>query len=249
MLLITGLWFYLCGMKPNDCFVIDRGNTMLKVAKHNGIDFEWMHRLTDVQELSYLIPEEGVVVYSSVGSPDFLSYLTHARCIAIHRNTLPFVSFYENPEQLGMDRICNMAAVAQYKEHNRLVVDMGTCIKFDILTAKNKYLGGSISPGIMLRFKSLSKNTELLPELSPGKKAWNLIGNSTEGSILSGVMGGVQLEIESRIERYSEQFDDLKVYLTGGDSNHFDLGQKNHIFVDDYLTLKGIYALFKKQAT
>ncbi|MFN4910807.1 MAG: type III pantothenate kinase [Flavobacteriales bacterium] len=235
-------------MLLEECFVIDQGNTTLKLAKMEGDSLAWVERLSDPSALEHVIPPKAFVIYASVASNSFLAHLSHATLFPVSRHPLPFRSAYENQDTVGIDRLCNMAAVAKDAGHPRLVIDMGTCIKFDCINAQNEYLGGSISPGIKMRFESLNTHTEKLPNLSHRLEPWNLIGNSTEGSILSGVLGGVQLEIESRIARYEQQFGALKIYLTGGDLNHFDIGQKNHIFVDEYLTLNGIYALYKKQA-
>jgi len=235
-------------MYPSDCFVADQGNTALKIAKVEEGAIVWVERLSDPHALVDMIPRNALVAFANVASSDFLSFIQHAKSIPVRRTPLPFHSKYESEETIGIDRLCNIAAIAHEPGSARLVIDMGTCIKFDCINAQNEYLGGSISPGIKMRFESLNTHTEKLPNLSHRLEPWNLIGNSTEGSILSGVLGGVQLEIESRIARYEQQFGALKIYLTGGDLNHFDIGQKNHIFVDEYLTLKGIYALYKKQA-
>jgi len=235
-------------MYPSDCFVADQGNTALKIAKVEEGTIVWVERLSEPRALVDMIPRNALVAFSNVASSDFLSFIQHAKSFPVRRTPLPFHSKYESEETIGIDRLCNIAAIAHEPGYARLVIDMGTCIKFDCINAQNEYLGGSISPGIKMRFESLNTHTEKLPNLSHRLEPWNLIGNSTEGSILSGVLGGVQLEIESRIARYEQQFGALKIYLTGGDLNHFDIGQKNHIFVDEYLTLKGIYALYKKQA-
>ncbi|MFM7566943.1 MAG: type III pantothenate kinase [Flavobacteriales bacterium] len=234
-------------MYPSDCFVADQGNTALKIAKVEGDAIVWVKRLTDPRALEDMIPRNALVAFGNVASSDFLSFIQHTKTFPVQRTPLPFHSNYENKETIGIDRLCNIAAIAHEPGYARLVIDMGTCIKFDFINAQNEYLGGSISPGIKVRFESLNAHTAELPNLSHRLEPWNLIGNSTEGSILSGVLGGVQLEIESRIDRYEQQFGALKIYLTGGDLNHFVIGQKNHIFVDEYLTLKGIYALYKKQ--
>jgi type III pantothenate kinase len=121
-------------------------------------------------------------------------------------------------------------------------VDAGTCIKFDLINANSEYCGGSISPGIALRYRSLNEHTANLPLLSPA--AWELLGVSTEKSLHSGVMGSVVAEITWRLQEYRNLYETLTVYLTGGDAHYFDMGQKNSIFVDENLTLKGIYALY-----
>jgi pantothenate kinase type III len=70
------------------------------------------------------------------------------------------------------------------------------------------------------------------------------VGSTTEASLHSGVMGSIAAEIKWRIEEYRERYEPLAVYITGGDAHYFDMGQKNSIFVDENLTLKGIYALY-----
>ena len=76
----------------------------------------------------------------------------------------------------------------------------------------------------------------------------NLVGNSTKSSIQAGVQIGIEQEIIGLISSYQEKYHDLKIYITGGDLNYFDLGQKKGIFADENLTLKGIIEIYKLNA-
>jgi type III pantothenate kinase len=143
-----------------------------------------------------------------------------------------------------MDRACNVAAASYYfPERNVLIVDIGTCIKFDLIDKTNTYLGGSISPGIRLRFESLATQTANLPLLQH-QIEYDLIGKSTSESIINGVINGCYSEILGLIQQYEDNFDDLQIIITGGDSFYFDFNEKSNIFADENLTLKGLYQLY-----
>ncbi|MDA9241073.1 type III pantothenate kinase [Flavobacteriaceae bacterium] len=109
---------------------------------------------------------------------------------------------------------------------------------------KNEYLGGSISPGIKMRFKSLNKETANLP-LSNIDFDHKLIGNDTLSSISSGVINGVVFEIEGVINKYNDRFKNIKIILTGGDSNFLLKKIKNTIFADQNFLLKGLNNLIE----
>lgn len=158
------------------------------------------------------------------------------------RTPLPLENVYRTPESLGLDRIA--AVVAAHKGYGEegavLVIDVGTCITYDIVASGGRYLGGGISPGIAMRLKALHENTGKLPLVDPINGEVKLIGNSTITSILSGVYNGVKHELEGTIKAYEQQYNDLKIVLTGGDRKRFELVSKNRIFADEFLVLKGL---------
>ena len=157
-----------------------------------------------------------------------------------HTTPLPFEIGYETPHTLGRDRIAAIAGIqATFPGQNALVIDMGTCITYDLITAEGHYPGGAISPGLDLRFRSLNTFTDKLPLLSRRKDV-ELIGKSTEQAILSGVQKGIQAELEGTIAAYSEKHTDLNVLMTGGDADFFVKALKNSIFADPFLVLKGL---------
>ena len=94
-----------------------------------------------------------------------------------------------------------------------------------------------------MRFKALNLFTDKLPLIEISEKV-NLIGNSTESAIQSGVQNGMNAEIIGLILEYKAKYTDLNVFDTGGDAHYFDLAQKNVIFADENLTLKGILEIY-----
>lgn len=137
------------------------------------------------------------------------------------RTKIPIKNLYTTPKTLGKDRLANaIAAAFLFPDQNVLVIDAGTCIKYDLVDRKKQYKGGNISPGLNMRFLALHQLTDGLPLVdfsNPGK----LIGNSTVTAIQSGVFNGMKAEIEGMIVNYSKQYSPLKLILTGGDSIRF----------------------------
>jgi type III pantothenate kinase len=147
---------------------------------------------------------------------------------------------YLTPETLGSDRLANAAAAHSVSSSNPcLVIDAGTCIKFDFVNAEGEYVGGSISPGLEMRFKALNAFTSRLPLFQKTEHAF-LVGRNTEESIQSGVINGAVAEVKGMLEQYQMAHKDLQVFLTGGDSPLFERNLKSTIFADAWLTLKGL---------
>lgn len=236
-------------------FAIDAGNTSVKIGvfKNGTLDEIVRVQDSDIQTITGLVQENlnSVCIVSSVLKPDFLELLkknVSDLFIVDHQTSLPFDLDYKTPQTLGIDRICNAAAMFALKKSEKAVsIDIGTCIKFDLLS-QNKYVGGSISPGIQLRYNALNDYTANLPRLNT-KDSIDLVGKSTYESIHSGVINGIETEITGTILRYIHQFgSDLTFFVTGGDAEHFDFDGKNNIFVDKNLTLKGLYQIYLHNA-
>ncbi len=230
-----------------DLYIIDAGNSRIKLGvciKGEIVSLSSFNSLALLkQELEPNVPIAISSVLNSNFEQDFKKYENPIFWIN-HEVKLPFKIKYLSPTTLGIDRICNVAAIFNTNQFtNRLIVDIGTCIKFDFLNDKNEYEGGSISPGLKLRYKALNLFTDKLPLIEISEKV-NLIGNSTESSIQSGVQNGIESEITGLISKYREKYQDLSIYITGGDAHYFDLAQKNNIFADEILTLKGILEIY-----
>ena len=239
-------------MKMERIQVLDAGNTRLKLAVFENNTLLSVQYFEDRIALLDFIDKNEKIVLSSVIDASFLEDLKKktSSIFQIHSNlTLPFGMKYKTSETLGIDRLCNIAAVNLLNSTgNRLCVDIGTCIKFDFLDEHQNYLGGAISPGLRLRFKALNSFTAKLPLLEP-TIAIDLIGDSTTSAIQSGVQNGMQAEINGIIDRYQQEYQDLTIFITGGDAHYFDFEQKSNIFADENLTLKGIFELYKLNAT
>jgi type III pantothenate kinase len=158
---------------------------------------------------------------------------------------VPFTNLYKTPKTLGVDRIALVAgAVKQFPNKNVLIIDAGTCITFDFIDSKASYLGGAISPGINMRYKALNKFTANLPLITT-LQLDDFIGKNTEESIISGVLNGVQNEINGIIEAYREKYLHLTVVLTGGDTNFLSKQLKSSIFANQNFVLQGLNEILK----
>jgi type III pantothenate kinase len=228
-----------------DLYLIDAGNSLIKLGVYKKGEVILVHYFIDLSSLKQQLEPNVPIALSSVLNSDFeQDFKEYENPIfwINHEVKLPFKIKYLSPASLGIDRICNVAAIVNTNQFtNRLIIDVGTCIKFDFLNDKNEYEGGSISPGLKLRYKALNLFTDKLPLIDTSDKV-NLIGNSTESSIQSGVQNGI--EINGLISKYREKYNDLSIYITGGDAHYFDLVQKNGIFADEILTLKGILEIY-----
>ncbi len=156
---------------------------------------------------------------------------------------LPFESSYLTPETVGNDRLANAAgAVRRFPQRNVLIVDCGTCITYT-LVIENKFLGGSIAPGIHMRFKALNHFTGRLPLLIPSGDMPQLIGDNTVNSIRSGVERAIIAETDALIEQYCSKINDLVVIITGGSIQFFEQHLKSPIFAAPYLTPEGLHEI------
>ena len=134
------------------------------------------------------------------------------------------------------------AAVDLFPNQHNLVISLGTCITFNFVNIKHEFLGGSISPGMQMRFRSMHEYTALLP-LVEADSQFPLIGYDTKTNLLSGVILGMAKEIDGIIDAYALKFNNFNVLLTGGDMSFFAPHLKNKIFADPYLIYKGLYAI------
>lgn len=155
---------------------------------------------------------------------------------------LPLKILYKTPETLGADRIAgSVAASFLYPGKNVLKVDFGTCITYDLINEKGEYEGGAISPGMMMRFKSLHNYTAKLPLVDPMQfHSFELTGTDTATSILSGVINGIKEEVAGIIKEYETRLGNLQVVATGGDAVLFVTLLKCEIFARPYLVLEGL---------
>lgn len=149
-----------------------------------------------------------------------------------HTTLLPLSNKYKTPHTLGIDRLAVAAgATIQYPNTARLIIDAGTCITYDFVNANDEYLGGSISPGLQLRYKALNDYTAKLPLLEMEDISY-YIGQNTHESIQSGVINGIVAEIDNIIDRYKKDYADLTIILTGGDTVFLAKRLKNIIFAN-----------------
>jgi type III pantothenate kinase len=235
--------------------VVDVGNTLIKLAifdkkrlvyRKTGMKSDFDKNIESILEEFPLVEQ---VILSVVGGFSEKSRLKLEKNYSVFNVTphinIPFVNDYATPKTLGVDRIALVSAAKdQYDGKDVLIIDVGTCITYDFMNAKGQYKGGAISPGINMRYKALHDYTEKLPLLDANIPQ-NILGNSTQTSIHSGVMYGVTLEIDGVISQYRQDFEDLTVILTGGNA-HFLLDRlKNSIFANSNFLLEGLNFLLE----
>lgn len=159
------------------------------------------------------------------------------------KTALPLENRYGSPETLGRDRLAAAAgANAMFPGKNLLIIDAGTAITIDFVTSGNAYMGGNISPGMSMRFRSLNEFTDNLPLVKPARQKFHM-GLTTEDAIRSGVQYGIIFELDEYINRQKFRYPDLHVILTGGDAMFFEKKLKNSIFVDPDLNLHGLHSI------
>jgi len=238
---------------------IDVGNTKTKVGffKQNKLEEVFVHPHLTSEIIIQLINEFNITHTIIVNSGNYSTSIDEVlkektQFLKLHYQTpIPITNQYATPKTLGKDRLCSAIGAASLQKERKplLIVDTGTCITFNILSAKNEYLGGSIAPGIEMRLKALPHFTHLLPLINYNYTDVDLIGIDTESSILSGVINGIVAEIDGLINRYRNNYNDLIVYITGGGSNFFEKQLKNKIFASPYLVLIGLNKILTYNAT
>ncbi len=160
-----------------------------------------------------------------------------------NNSKLPFSIPVGKPETVGADRLAIAAATVNlFPDQNNLAIVLGSCITYNFINKSHQLIGGSISPGMEMRFKSLNQYTAKLPLV---KGDWNvpLIGYDTNTNILSGVILGMAKEMDGIVDAYQNKFSNFNVLLTGGDLAFFEPHLKRKIFADPHLIFKGLYVI------
>lgn len=236
-------------MSSTLCF--DFGNTRKKVAVFNNGTIEKVLTLEDdaTTTITSLIqtfqPKKSIlssVIEHNVEIEDVLKRNTRFHLLN-HESKLPITTPVGKPETIGADRLALAAGgVHFFPGKNLLLIGLGTCITLNFVNKYKEFLGGSISPGLEMRLKSLQHYTAKLPYTAP-KADVPLIGYDTDTNVLSGVILGMAYELDGFIDAYNFKFDNFNVVLTGGDVQHLASHIKNRIFADPDLIFKGLYAI------
>ena len=236
--------------------VIDIGNTLTKIAvfrqdellyaeHYSAIETEVLFNLIDQYQVTQAIissvKSEIETWRGALEKKVDLKYFNSRMTAGIHNQ-------YKTPQTLGLDRLAAVIGANKlYPGKDCLVIDAGTCITYDWIDAEGNYFGGSISPGLNMRYKALNYYTGGLPLIGADAGFECSYGNDTTTSILSGVQNGIKYELTGFIQSYGKDEPELNIILTGGDSIFFDTLLKNSIFApyiknEPYLVLKGLNA-------
>ena len=234
------------------CF--DFGNTRLKAAifKENELLEIAILSKGDEAEVAELIhkwsPKKSIlssVIHHDKGIETLLSAKTSFHLLG-PISVINFTSPVGKPETIGADRLAIIAAaVDKFPQQHSLAISLGTCITYNFVNNQHQFLGGSISPGMQMRFKAMHEQTALLPLITPSSE-FTLVGYDTKTNLLSGVILGIAAEIDGIIGAYEQKYAKFNVLLTGGDICYFAPHLKKRIFADQNLLFKGLYAICEK---
>ncbi len=228
--------------------IIDIGNTSAKLALADDGIIVSKERLAtaDTGMIERFIGKhrlEGAIV-SSVGmDPSALLHFLRGKSEKVHyltwQSIYPFVIDYRTPETLGTDRLAAAAGACRHHPGaDLLVIDAGSALTVD-LVAGGAYRGGSISPGLSMRFRALHEYTGRLP-LVKFRVGFSFPGRSTEEAIAAGVIMGMVFEINEYIRTLNERHEKLVTVITGGDSELISSHTERELFIYPDLVTEGL---------
>lgn len=227
---------------------VDIGNTKIKagIFKDETLGEIFVFEKNEIHTFKNIIKKNNIThtILSNVENEnvDLENILSqHTQFLKLnHQTKLPFINNYKTPETLGMDRISAVAGAQLFFPNvNCLIIDAGTCITYDFISAETNYFGGAIAPGLQMRLNAMHHFTKKLPQLF-FFEIDDFVGTSTETSILSGAFYGMLNEINETISRYEQRYGVVQVITCGGDSIKFDKHIKRNIFAAPYLVLYGL---------
>lgn len=237
--------------------IIDIGNTISKYFLFDGDNLEGHgselgHTLGIIPQLlrgtapgqgKAVCPEAAIVSSVVDLSAEAEKNLQFLPCPLVRFNAqtpTPLINRYRTPNTLGTDRLAAaVGAWASRPGHPLLIIDAGSCITFDFVTAEGEYLGGNIAPGLHARLRAIDDYFPRLPLVEPEGPTPEL-GYDTETAIRAGVIEGMRHEIEGYIHHFMAKYPQLLVFLTGGDEFNFVDTIKSRIFADQFLVPRGL---------
>jgi len=157
---------------------------------------------------------------------------------------------YDNPREVGADRIVN--AIAAYHKYRTglIIVDFGTATTFDYISSEGNYEGGAIAPGILISAEALFQKASKLPRVEIFAKPKTVIAKETMSSINSGLIYGYAGLVDGIVDRIKKQTGfDLTVVATGGLASLIQSEAKSIDYVEEFLTLEGLKILYRLNST
>jgi len=152
----------------------------------------------------------------------------------------------KNPDEVGADRLVNATAAFYHYGGNLIVIDFGTATTFDCISSKGEYLGGAISPGIMIASEALFQNASKLPRVDLCNAPTHVIGKDTAQSIQSGIIFGYAGLVDGIVKRISQEMGNPKIIATGGLAPLMANVSESIEHVDTNLTLEGLRLIAMK---
>ncbi len=230
---------------------IDIGNTYIKAGLFSEDKLLGTIRFVAGEEMDFLNFIAGkkinYTIFSSVESSEaeaVIGLLKDTKIIQLDHNTpLPLINNYLSPETLGKDRLAGaIGAWVMSGGKSVLVIDAGTCIKYDFVDESQGYMGGSISPGLQMRLDAMHHFTARLPSLTL-KRTTDFYGNDTFSAMMTGVVTGAVGECSHFIQVFKKRFGKFNVILTGGNADFLSLQLDNKYSVEPNLILTGLNSI------
>ena len=139
-----------------------------------------------------------------------------------HMTPVPIINRYSTPETLGQDRLAAaVGAKSLCPNENLLIIDAGSAITYDFVSAEGEYLGGNIAPGLKMRFTILQRMTKKLPLVEVGENELiPLFGKNTRDAIAAGVIRGVAYEVKGYMRTLGEKVPHFQTFVTGGHASY-----------------------------
>ncbi len=226
---------------------IDSGNTRVKYGIFSGPDLITAGEIDNTEALPGLIKQYQVqhAIMASVRRPKNITLAVPGTIIWLdHETPVPIQNQYGTPATLGMDRLAAVVGANYlFPAQDCLVIDAGTCITFDYIDRNKNYYGGSISPGLAMKFKALHTFTGKLPlveQTTKNPEPVPLMGQNTIAGLQSGVLNGTLAEVDGLITAYTKQAPELTTVMCGGDAPFFETNLKARIFAVPNLVLIGL---------
>ena len=240
--------------------VIDIGNSYIKTAVFSFDELIWVQSFTNIDEglISKILtdhkPRKAIISSVKQHNENWETFISKSiPLIKFERDmAITVKNHYRTPQTLGLDRLAAViGARAIYPGKANLIIDAGTCITYDGIDADANYYGGSISPGLHMRYQALNHYTAGLPLINPDAGFNESAGYDTTTAIRSGVQQGISFEMQGFIDSYFKTHTSTNIILTGGDSIFFDTLLKNSIFaphikIEPHLVLKGLNAVIQQ---
>lgn len=242
---------------------IDQGNSRTKVALMTDEgkminDFIYKSFTSaDVERLFDLYPVTDSIISSVINiEPAIVNTLARRSqhfVLFDHLTPVPIINTYGSPETLGQDRLAAaVGAKSICPNENLLIIDAGSAITYDFVSAQGEYCGGNIAPGLKMRFTILQRMTKKLPLVDPEENELiPLFGKNTRDAIVAGVIRGVAYEVKGYMRTLKEKMPHFQTFLTGGNAPYVlnnvrtSRTEKRDIHFEKNLVLIGLNEILK----
>ena len=243
---------------------IDQGNSRTKVALMTDEGKMLKHFIyksfssADIERLFDLYDISDSIISSVVNIEPAAVNTLHRRSqhfvLFDHHTPVPITNRYDTPETLGQDRLAAaVGAKSLCPGENLLIIDAGSAITYDFVSAEGEYMGGNIAPGLKMRFTMLHRMTKKLPMVEAEENELiPLFGTNTRDAIAAGVVRGVAYEVKGYMRTLSEKVPHFCTFLTGGHAPYIlnnvrsSRNEQREIRYEKYLVLIGLNEILRR---